>query len=137
MHKLLVPQVAKELNVLLIGYGTSKSIQLHSCEVIASIANRLERSQEQIVLRWMYQKRIISIPKSSNPTRQVANADIFCFELSPSDMEAMDHLNQNHPYYWDPTPSVLATETVIPNRARARRQASNNLKDDISESSTK
>ena len=48
----------------------------------------------QVILRWLYQRDIISLSKSVHKERMQENIDIFDFELSEEDMlqiRMMDH----------------------------------------------
>jgi diketogulonate reductase-like aldo/keto reductase len=60
---------------------------------ITSIAERLGRTPAQVMLRWAVQQRTVVIPKSSNPDRIRSNAQIFDFELSADDMQALSALD--------------------------------------------
>ena len=51
--------------------------------------------QGQIVLRWHYQLKSISIPRSSNPKRQLDNLRIFDFEIEASDVELINSLSKS------------------------------------------
>jgi 2,5-diketo-D-gluconate reductase A len=44
------------------------------------------------MLRWAVQQRTVVIPKSSRPERIRSNAEIFDFELSDHDMDALSAL---------------------------------------------
>jgi len=57
---------------------------------VNAIAERLERTPAQVLLRWGVQKDCVVIPKSSRRERIVENAQIFDFELSADDMRALD-----------------------------------------------
>jgi 2,5-diketo-D-gluconate reductase A len=61
--------------------------------VITGIAEELDRTPAQVVIRWHLQLGNIVIPKSVTPSRIAANADVFGFELSPSQMVAISSLN--------------------------------------------
>jgi len=61
--------------------------------VIVEIAQRLERQPAQVMLRWAIQHDVIVIPKSTHRDRIRANAEIFDFALSPSDMRTLDALD--------------------------------------------
>ena len=41
----------------------------------------------QIILRWIYQEGVISLPKSTNEERMKGNIDIFDFELTDEEMK--------------------------------------------------
>jgi diketogulonate reductase-like aldo/keto reductase len=60
---------------------------------VAEIAERVGRTPAQVLLRWCVQRGIPVIPKSANHERIAENAQIFDFELSDADMEALDALD--------------------------------------------
>ena len=60
--------------------------------VVTSIAARLGRTPAQVILRWHLQQGRIVIPKSVTPARIRANLDVFGFDLTPSDLAAVDGL---------------------------------------------
>ena len=109
-------KVCREMNIALIGYGTGhylaieKSIEektKQNNQVLDCITTRTGKSRLQVLLRWMFQLGIVSIPRSGNPLHMRENRDIFDFELNGEEMELMECLNENHPYYWDPIPSNM------------------------------
>ncbi|GAA4074317.1 aldo/keto reductase [Amphibacillus indicireducens] len=63
--------------------------------VIKKLADKYGRTAAQIVLRWHYQLNSISIPRSSNPKRQLNNLAIFDFELEAGDVELINSLNKS------------------------------------------
>ena len=65
-------------------------------------AGKYKKDIAQIVLRWNLQKGIVTIPKSINRERIISNAQIFDFEITPKDMEAIDHLDKNERVGADP-----------------------------------
>ena len=60
------------------------------------IALAHEKTAAQVGLRWMIQKGISVIPKSSNAERIQSNSEIFDFTLSEEEMDLIDSLNQNY-----------------------------------------
>jgi 2,5-diketo-D-gluconate reductase A len=62
---------------------------------IASIARRVGKTPAQVVLRWHIERGDIVFPKSITPARIRENIDIFDFELSGEDVEAISALNRN------------------------------------------
>ena len=64
--------------------------------VIARIAQRLERTPAQVMLRWAVQHNAIVIPKSGRRERIRSNAQIFDFELGEDDMRTLDGLDRTH-----------------------------------------
>ncbi|MEH7444782.1 aldo/keto reductase [Bacillus sp. JJ1122] len=69
---------------------------------LKKIADNHNKSSAQVILRWHLQNQIIAIPKSVNPSRLKENADIFDFELTQTEMEMIDALNQNQRFGADP-----------------------------------
>ena len=63
---------------------------------IVEIAKRAGKTPAQVVLRWHVERGDIVFPKSVTPSRIAENIDIFDFELSGEDVEAISALNRNH-----------------------------------------
>ena len=63
--------------------------------VITSIAAELGVSPAQVILRWHIEQNIIAIPKASSPDRIAENLDVFSFELSAAQRDAMAGLDRN------------------------------------------
>lgn len=93
---------AKELGVVLTGYGTGNSVLIEECPIVASIAKAVGKSPTQVVLRWTIQKGVVAIPRSKTIAHIHENLDVFDFELSAEDMSKLDAKDQGHPYYWEP-----------------------------------
>lgn len=61
---------------------------------LTAIGAKYGKSAAQVSLRWLIQRGIVAIPKSTHKDRMAANFDIFDFELSEADMRAIEPLNQ-------------------------------------------
>ena len=61
--------------------------------VLSSIAGDHGRSVAQVVLRWLLQRGVVTIPKSVRKERIVENFAVLDFELSPQDMERIVSLD--------------------------------------------
>ncbi|MFD4694545.1 aldo/keto reductase [Streptomyces sp. NBC_00683] len=61
---------------------------------LVAIAERHGKSPAQVVLRWHLQLGNVVIPKSVTPARIRENIDVFDFELSPADMDAIAGLDR-------------------------------------------
>ena len=72
-------------------------------KTITDIAEKHKKTWAQIVLRWSLQHGAIPIPKSIHPDRIKENINVFDFELSPEDMQALDGLTENLHVRADPT----------------------------------
>lgn len=62
---------------------------------IDDIARRYSKTPAQVILRWHIERGDIVFPKSVTPARIDENIDIFDFELSGEDVEAMSALNRD------------------------------------------
>ncbi len=62
---------------------------------ITEIAGRCGKTTAQVILRWHIERGDIIFPKSITPARIRENIDIFDFELSGEDVEAISALNRN------------------------------------------
>ena len=62
---------------------------------ITVIARSVTATPAQVVLRWHLQRGDIVFPKSVTPDRIRENIDIFDFELSAAEVEAISALNRN------------------------------------------
>ena len=63
--------------------------------VVKSAASNHAKTPAQVVLRWGVQRGNAIIPKTSRPERLAENLDIFDFELTDQEMDAISALNIN------------------------------------------
>ena len=64
-------------------------------EVLSKIGAQYGKTASQVALRWLTQRGIVAIPKSSHKERMAQNLDIFDFRLSDADMAEIAKLNQH------------------------------------------
>ncbi len=64
-------------------------------KILMDLADKYSKSPAQIILRWDYQRGVVTIPKSSNENRMKENLDIFDFSLSDQEVESISSLNKN------------------------------------------
>lgn len=60
---------------------------------LQTIAAKYRKNVGQLILRWEVQLGTLPIPKSSTPSRQAGNLDIFDFEIAESDMATINGLS--------------------------------------------
>ncbi len=77
-------------------------------DVIEQIASARERTPAQIVLRWHLQLGNVVIPKSVNPARIEENYEVFDFELSDDEMNAITELDSGERTGPDPATFAVA-----------------------------
>ncbi len=61
---------------------------------LAKIGKRHGKNAIQVTLRWLLQKGVVAIPKSSRKARIEANVEVFDFSLTDEEMEVIDNLDQ-------------------------------------------
>jgi len=62
---------------------------------LSAIGAKYNKSAAQVALRWLTQRGIVAIPKSSHKERMAQNFDVFDFTLSNDDMAQIALLNQH------------------------------------------
>jgi 2,5-diketo-D-gluconate reductase A len=107
------------LNTLVRTYGSQHGIATEAWSPIAQghvlndhtitrIANELDRTPAQVVLRWHIQHRNIVFPKSTTPARIIENINLFDFELEPRHITALDALDRGETGRTGPDPDTFA-----------------------------
>lgn len=74
---------------------------LFSNPVLKTIADKYEKSVAQVVLRWLTQRGIIVIPKSTHRERMIQNLDSFSFDLSEEDLRSIAALDEGKSLFFD------------------------------------
>jgi 2,5-diketo-D-gluconate reductase A len=75
--------------------------------IVERIANAVNKSPAQVVLRWHIQRGDIVFPKSVSPDRMRSNFELFDFELNGSDMDALSALDKGESGRTGPKPDVF------------------------------
>ncbi len=68
---------------------------------LAEIAEKYNKSIPQIALRWLLQRDVIIIPKSTHKDRMIQNLDIQNFELTAEDMDKIASLDTGKSLFFD------------------------------------
>lgn len=69
--------------------------------VLSEIGKKYGKSVAQVALRWLLQRDVIIIPKSTHRDRMEQNLDILDFELSKEDMAAIAALDTKTSLFFD------------------------------------
>lgn len=64
-------------------------------EELTAIGTKYNKSAAQVALRWLTQRGIVAIPKSTHKERMAQNIDIFDFTLTDDDMAQIGRMNQH------------------------------------------
>lgn len=70
-------------------------------ELLAKIGKKYNKSVAQVILRWLVQRDIVVLTKSTNLERIKENFDIFDFELSKEDMEKIKELDSGESQFFN------------------------------------
>ena len=70
--------------------GTGRHL---SHPVVVEVAERVQRTPAQVLLRWCLQRETLVIPKSTTRERIEENAQVFDFELSEDELGELDALD--------------------------------------------
>jgi 2,5-diketo-D-gluconate reductase A len=70
-------------------------------EILLSIAAKHNKSIAQVILRWVVQRGIIALAKSTRKERMIENINVFDFELSAEDLAAITTLDTKTSCFFD------------------------------------
>lgn len=99
----VVPYI-QDLGIVMQGWyplgGRGHTQAMFSDDVLVSIAAEHGVSVAQVILRWNLQRGIVVIPGSSNPDHIQENLDLFDFELTDAQMDAISALDRGEKHDW-------------------------------------
>lgn len=70
-------------------------------ELLLSISAKHKKSVAQVILRWLVQRGIVALAKSSRKERMMENINVFDFELSTDDMAVITTLDTKTSSFFD------------------------------------
>lgn len=76
-------------------------------EVLASIGKKYNKSIAQVILHWLTQRGVAVIPKSVRKERMIENFNVFDFELSADDINAIQTLDTKQSLFFDHRDPVM------------------------------
>ena len=74
---------------------------MFSHPTIATLAKKHNKSVAQVILRWLVQRNVIVIPKTTKKERMVENFNVFDFSLDSKDMQTMAGLDDAKSLFFD------------------------------------
>ncbi len=102
LNQIRLQEFCTEHGISLTAYGTFARGHLDNEEKLLKIAKKHNVTIQQIILRWLFQRNIFTIPKSVTPERIKSNFEIQQFKLSMDEMNIIYSLNCAKRYYPDP-----------------------------------
>ena len=100
----------QEAQGIMQGYGTQimswgpfaeSRNNLFSNAILKEIAERHNKTVAQVALRWLLQRGVVIIPKTTHVERMKENYDIFDFVLSDDDMDLIATLDTGNSLFFD------------------------------------
>ena len=70
-------------------------------DLLLSIAAKYNKSVAQVILRWVVQRGIIALAKTTRKERMIENIGVFDFELTAEDMAAVETLDTRTSRFFD------------------------------------
>ena len=70
-------------------------------ELLLSVAAKHKKSVAQVILRWLLQRGVIALSKTTRKERMIENISVFDFELSTEDMVAITTLDTKTSCFFD------------------------------------
>lgn len=95
-------EFCSEYGIALTAYGQFAKGNLDEDETLKEIAKKYNKSVRQVMIKWVNQRMIFTIPKSVNEVRIRENFKGLEFELDKDDMFKIKKLNCARRYYPDP-----------------------------------
>ena len=88
-------------------FAEGKNDMFHN-QTLLKIANKHKRSIAQVILRWLYQRGIVSLAKSVHEERIKENFDIYSFSLDDEDMKLIASLDtKTSSFFSHQDPSII------------------------------
>ena len=87
-------EYCKKKGIVMVAYSPLTQGKRLGDEVIKGVAEKHGKSAAQVVLRWILQRGMVTIPKSDRESRIRENADVFDFELDEEDLARIAKLDE-------------------------------------------
>ncbi len=88
-------------------------------ETLVKIATKHNRSVAQVILRWLFQRGIVSLAKSTHENRIKENFDIYSFSLDGEDMKLIESLDKKESSFFshqDPSSIEMFGRLIVERR---------------------
>ena len=85
-------EFSKPYGILTEAYSPLATGRLFKVELMQQMAEKYEKSLAQVAIRWSLQRGFLPLPKSVTPSRISNNIDVWNFEISETDLDAIDKI---------------------------------------------
>ncbi|KAF7846212.1 hypothetical protein BT93_L4834 [Corymbia citriodora subsp. variegata] len=104
-----IRKYCRSKGIVVVAYSPLSNGKRLDDAVVKDVAEKLGKSEAQVVLRWCLQSGVVVIPKSDRESRIKENMEVFGWELGREDMERIDGLDEGQkgnvgewdPFAWD------------------------------------
>ena len=98
-HKELL-EYCKSKSILLEAHSPLTHGKRLTTPLLQEISEKYQKSPAQVLIRWILQHGLATIPKTTSENHMRENADVFDFEINEVDMTRLDNLNENYHAAW-------------------------------------
>jgi len=95
-------EFCKEHNIVVEAYSPLTFGKHLEDKRLTTFAKKHGKTPAQILLRWAFQKGLVTLPKTVRKERIKENFDILDFKLTLEDMKEIDKWDSNYRTHWDP-----------------------------------
>ncbi len=88
-------------------FGQGKGDLLKNTTLL-KIASRHEKTIAQVILRWLIQRKVVTIPKTARVERMKENFEVFDFQLTTDEMASIKTLDTDKTLFFDHRTSEIA-----------------------------
>ena len=89
-------QFCDDQGVKMTAYAPNGSGQDLKLEIIKKLARKYSKTEAQVILNWILQKGIITIPRSANPDHIKGNLGALGWKLEKEDTQLIDNIEGNN-----------------------------------------
>ena len=82
-------------NIHMESWSPLMNAQILEDATVKSVAEEVGKSPAQVIIRWNIEHGVVVIPKSVTPSRIEENLNVFDFNLTPTQIEKLDSLNED------------------------------------------
>ncbi|KAJ5947439.1 aldo-keto reductase [Penicillium verhagenii] len=89
-----IDEYCQKLGIIVEAYSPIVRNYKANDPTLVEVAQKYNKTTQQVLIRYALQKNWVPLPKTDNPDRIVANADVFDFNLRAEDIELLDSFDQ-------------------------------------------
>jgi len=95
--------------------GAFQHAQARTVDTLNNLASKYNKTVAQVLLRWAIQSNAVVIPGTGNPKHMQENLDVYSFELSGTDLHAIEALRSDEEakkFFYVKPPGIRAADNV-------------------------